>query len=622
MTSTAYAAEFTDGNQTGPGWRRRRAGRPGTPFPASIARHFPALAFAAAIVVGAWFLPDSVGTSAKMALAITALAIVGWTATRLPDSVVAVTAALLLVVTGVLPEEQLYSALGSELIWLLVAAFVIAAVVKGSGLMERLAFAAVRPFSGITPFFHVIAFVISMTAFLIPSTSGRAALLLPVYMALAERMPGEASRRALALLFPTVILLSAGGSMIGAGAHFVAVEAIYRAAHVSIGYMDWLLLAFPLTFLASHAAVWLIIALFIPAQERRVLLARPSGPSAPLSNKEVRIALALTVIVVLWLTAPWHGVGIALVAFGGAVMLLTSLFNSEKPKDVFRKVEVELLIFLAATFVIADAVILSGASTWMAEGAMALLPEGATGSLPLIVAFLTVIAVLSHLVINSRTARAAVLIPALSLPIAGFGHDVTLMVMVTVLGTGFCQTLMVSAKPVVIFGNAEGSTFTQADLMRLAIPLLPIKALLIIAFALLVWPHQMPAAQPADNETTHAEMVASPPAARAVVEEKVEPVLTGALCSRPQLETVMLATIRDRNMWAAGWWHVWDRLKRDGYRVERMPVKSIYLIENMVLLRANSIRFAANDLTPQAIGAARAACSGSIPLPRPNPRRA
>ncbi len=557
-----------------------------------------------------------------MALAITALAIVGWTATRLPDSVVAVTAALLLVVTGVLPEEQLYSALGSELIWLLVAAFVIAAVVKGSGLMERLAFAAVRPFSGITPFFHVIAFVISMTAFLIPSTSGRAALLLPVYMALAERMPGVASRRALALLFPTVILLSAGGSMIGAGAHFVAVEAIYRAAHVSIGYVDWLLLAFPLTFLASHAAVWLITALFIPAQERRILLARPSGPSAPLSNKEVRIALALTVIVVLWLTAPLHGVGIALVAFGGAVMLLTSLFNSEKPKDVFRKVEVELLIFLAATFVIADAVILSGASTWMAEGAMALLPEGATASLSLIVVFLTVIAVLSHLVINSRTARAAVLIPALSLPIAGFGHDVTLMVMVTVLGTGFCQTLMVSAKPVLIFGNAEGSSFTQADLTRLAIPLLPIKALLIIAFALLVWPHQMPAAQPTDNETAHAEIVAAPAAARVVVEEKVEPALTGALCSRPQLETVMLATIRDRNMWASGWWHVWDRLRRDGYRVERMPVKDIYLSENMVLLRANSIRLAASDLTPQAIGAARAACSGPIPLPRPNPRRA
>ena len=622
MTSSACAVELIDANRAGSGWPQRPAGRPGSQVFAFVFRHLPAAAIAVAIVIGAWFLPESVGASARMALAITALAIVGWTMTPLPDSVVAVAAALLLVVTGVLPEKQLYSALGSELIWLLVAAFVIAAVVKGSGLMERLAFAAVRPFSGITAFFHAIAFVISMTAFLIPSTSGRAALLLPVYMALAERMPGNSSRRALALLFPTVILLSAGGSMIGAGAHFVAVEAIYRAADVSIGYIDWLLLAFPLTFLASHAAVALIVALFVPKEERRAVLSRPSRVSAALSKKELRIGVALAVIVALWLTAPWHGMGIALVAFGGAIVLLTSLFSSEKPKEVFRKVEVELLIFLAATFVIADAVILSGASTWMAEGAMALLPERATGSLPLIIVFLTVIAVLSHLVINSRTARAAVLIPALSLPVAGFGHDVTLMVLVTVLGTGFCQTLMVSAKPVVIFGNAEGKTFTQSDLTRLAIPLLPVKALLIIGFALFVWPHQLPATQPAGNTAVHMQDLGTVPAVRAERAARSEPVLAGALCTRPQLQTVMLATIREQKMWASGWWHVWDRLTRDGFRVEHAPVKQIYRDDDMVLLRANSTRLAADDLAPDAVAAAWAACADPVPLPRPNPRRA
>ena len=545
MTSSAYAVELINANSSGPGRPPRLSGLIIALFSGPVAKHLLVCLIGVAIVAGTWCLPESVGTNAKMALAITALAIVGWTATRLPDSVVAVAAALLLVLTGVLPEKQLYSALGSELIWLLVASFVIAAVVRGSGLMERLAFAAVRPFSRITSFFHAVAFIISMTAFLIPSTSGRAALLLPVYIALAARMPGEPSRRALALLFPTVILLSAGGSMIGAGAHFVALEAIHRAADVSISYIDWMLLAFPLTFLASHAAVSLIIVLFVPRNERRVLLTRASGPSAPLSAKEVRIAFALMVIVALWLTASWHGIGIALVAVGGAIILLTSLFSSEKPKDVFRKVEVELLVFLAATFVIADAVILSGASTWMAERAMGLLPKGATDSLPLIAVFLTVIAVLSHLVINSRTARAAVLIPALSLPVAGLGHDVTLMVLITVIGTGFCQTLMVSAKPVIIFGNAEGKTFSQSDLTRLAIPLLPIKALLIIGFALFIWPHQIPEGKSADPQVSHMQVVASIPPASSEPKLMSEPVPARILCTGPQLRTMTLATIRD-----------------------------------------------------------------------------
>ena len=71
------------------------------------------------------------------------------------------------------------------------------------------------------------------------------------------------------------------------------------------------------------------------------------------------------------------------------------------------------------------------------------------------------------------------------------GHDVTLLILVTVLGTGFCQTMMASAKPVAVFGTLERETFTQSDLLRLAAPLLPIVFGLLVGFALLVWPHQL-----------------------------------------------------------------------------------------------------------------------------------
>ncbi|MCP4182622.1 MAG: SLC13 family permease, partial [Hyphomicrobiales bacterium] len=83
----------------------------------------------ALLVSTAWFLPDSIGTNGRLAIAITGLAIVGWALSPLPDSIVAIAAALALVITGVLPENKLFEALGSELIWLLVASFVIAAVV-------------------------------------------------------------------------------------------------------------------------------------------------------------------------------------------------------------------------------------------------------------------------------------------------------------------------------------------------------------------------------------------------------------------------------------------------------------------------------------------------------------
>ena len=85
------------------------------------------------------------------------------------------------------------------------------------------------------------------------------------------------------------------------------------------------------------------------------------------------------------------------------------------------------------------------------------------------------------------------LIPAAALPLAGLGHDAALMILVAVMGTGFCQSMMASAKPVAIFAGAEAedNSFTQADLFRLALPLAPMVTALLIAFALLVWPQQL-----------------------------------------------------------------------------------------------------------------------------------
>lgn len=576
------------------------------------------MAISAVILFAAWVLPHDLTDEPRIALAVTALAIVGWTLTPLPDSVVAVSAALALVLTGVVPDAQLYATLGRELVWLLLAAFVIAAVVKTSGLMQRLAFAAVSPFSGLTSFFHAVTFVIALTAFLIPSTSGRAALLLPVFMALADRMPGKASERALALLFPTVILLSAGGSIIGAGAHLVAVEAIDRSAGVSIGYVEWLMLAFPLTLFASHTAATLILLLFVPRKERTAVLSGRLPSQGPTDARQWRILAVLTCIVTLWITAPWHGVDIALVAVGGAVLLLTGPFTAQSPKQVFRQVEVELLVFLTATVVIADGIILSGASKWMAGAALDLLPASARHSTPLVVFFLASTAVLSHLIINSRSARAAVLLPAVTLPLAGLGHDVVTLALVTVLGTGFCQTMMASAKPVALFGNADRATFDQSDLLRLAIPLLPVKIVMITAFALFVWPHQLPESRERPTET------ASPVDVEGRTAPKAHSRTTA--CTAQRLNTMMLATIRDRAMWAAGWWHVWDRLRRDGYPIERGKIRKLYRGGDMVLLRAHSPRLYAPDVAPTAVAAAQQACRipaysqvlpDRIPIPKP-----
>ena len=372
---------------------------------------------AAGLSAALWFLPQTLAVEGRLALIVVVLAVIGWTLTRVPDSLVAIAGALLMVGLGVLQAEDLYASLGSEMIWLLLAAFVMAAVLKASGLLERLVFAAIRPFASVGSLFYGLALVIAFTAFLVPSTSGRAALLLPVFLVLAERLPDPRLVRPLALLFPTVILLSAGGSLIGAGAHFVAADTIGRATGHTIGYLDWLALAFPFALLSSLAGVWLILRLFVPTGLARNLIAPNRAAGTPLDGRQKAIAMVLAAVVAAWMTIPLHGLDVALVAIAGAAVLLSKAFTGLKPKEVFRQVEVELLVFLAATVVIAEGMTASGADRWLAEGALAVLPASVTDSLAMVVMITAFVALAAHLVITSRSARAAVLIPAFALPL-------------------------------------------------------------------------------------------------------------------------------------------------------------------------------------------------------------
>jgi solute carrier family 13 (sodium-dependent dicarboxylate transporter), member 2/3/5 len=494
-----------------------------------------------------WTQPEALGAEARVALIVTVLAMIGWTLTKIPESIVALGAAMALVLTGTVGEDRLFATLGSDLVWLLLAAFIIAAVIKDAGLAERM----VAPLTARRPRFAGFAFAlaagVALTALVLPSTSGRAALLLPVFLALLPLLPDARLARALALIFPTVILLSAGGSLIGAGAHLIAVEAMVATGAPRLDYLDWLMLGGPLAVLASAAGVALILALFVP---RGLWTARmaASDPAGPRTAQQSRILAVIVVLVALWLSEAWHGLGMSLVAMMGALVLLTRPFTNRKTKEVFRAVDMELILYMAATMLIAQAMTTTGADDWLAAQAMSALPPALLASSTGVVIGMSVIAVLAHLAIASRSARAAILIPAVALPMAGLGQDATLMILIAVMGTGFCQTLMSSAKPVAIYGLREEAGFSQADLLRLALPLGVVKAGLLVAFALFVWPKQIlspntsaPEAVPATASPQVLAIAPIPAAIRTALsampaETAQVPLLSSSLWPRPRPE--------------------------------------------------------------------------------------
>ncbi|MEW2399172.1 SLC13 family permease [Streptomyces sp. NPDC046862] len=450
-----------------------------------------ALSLCALLVVPGNF--PGLGPDARLTLAVFALATCAWIATPIDDTYIALGAGLALTVTGVISSDTLFGTLGDSTVWLLICAFVLAAAVTRTGLAGRAAVFLVGGARTVRQLTHLTTAALVVTAFAVPATSGRAALALPVFLALAKAL---ADRKRLvvmlALLFPTVILLSAVATLIGAGAHLITVSVLWEATGDRIGFTEWLLLGLPLAVVSSHLAAEAVLLTTTRRADRRgpvritaeQIQEHSDRPvTGPWSQAETRCALLLATVVLLWCAEPLHRVPPAVVALIGAVVASSPALGTVRLKDALKTVPWSLLLFMAATMAMGVALADSGAAKWLVSG----LPVSVTPAV-----FLTVVVVVStaaHLVLQSRSARSSVLVPLVVAAAVGAGVNPVAAALASTAAAGFCHTLPASAKPVTLFAEIPGTpTYTPRDLLRLSAVLAPLSAVLVLLFAVAVWP--------------------------------------------------------------------------------------------------------------------------------------
>ncbi|WP_205820236.1 MULTISPECIES: SLC13 family permease [unclassified Microbacterium] len=444
--------------------------------------------------------PGSITLPITITVTVFLLAVWAWTSTRLDDTLVAFLAAIALIVTGVLPASDFFASLGDETIWLLIGAFVIASAVSSSGLALRGASHLLRFARGPRSLFHLTTVALTVTAFAVPATSGRAALAVPVFTAVSATLPGrERVIRSLALLMPTVVLLSAVASLLGAGAHVITDQLLRAAGEQGFTFLSWLWFGLPLALVSSHLACELILWRFLRPEDRATPLrvdAAEIGRSAstavtgPLSAMERRAALLLGGVILLWSTEPLHHLPPALVALIGAVAAVTPGIGCLTFPAAIKRVPWSLLLFLAATLALASALTTTGAAAWLSSSALAPLRGlGAAGAVAFVIVVIA-ISIAAHLLIPSRSARSAAIIPVVIALAPAVGVSPMAAAFASTAAAGFCHTLPSSAKPVAMFADPDivRGGFTAQDLRRLSVLLAPAMFILVAVFALWVWP--------------------------------------------------------------------------------------------------------------------------------------
>ncbi len=435
----------------------------------------------------------ALGGDARLTLAVFALATCAWIGTPIDDTYIALGAGLALTTTGVISSDTLFGTLGDDTVWLLICAFVLAAAVARTGLAGRAAAFLVGGARSVRQLVHLTTAALVVTAFAVPATSGRAALALPVFLALAKAL---ADRKRLvvmlALLFPTVILLSAVATLIGAGAHLITVSVLWEATGDRIGFTQWLLLGLPLAVASSHLAAETVLLTTTRRADRKgpvhitaeEIQRHSENPvTGPWTQAEKRCALLLATVVALWCSEPLHHVPPAVVALIGAVVASSPALGTVRLKDALKTVPWSLLLFMAATMAMGVALADSGAAKWLVSG----LPADVTPAV-----FLGVVVAVStaaHLVLQSRSARSSVLVPLVIAAAVGAGVNPVAAALASTAAAGFCHTLPASAKPVTLFSDLPGTpTYTPRDLLRLSAVLAPLTAALVLFFAAAVWP--------------------------------------------------------------------------------------------------------------------------------------
>jgi di/tricarboxylate transporter len=244
-------------------------------------RTVAALVLALACVAGLALMPGELSPAGRIALGTFALTVIGWTLTKLNDTFVALFAALGLTLTATVQTENFFASLGNSVVWLMIGAFIVAKGLNQSGLSARFTTLAARRAGTVSQLFYLLTGVLLVTALIIPSTSARAALMLPVYQSMTVAFRDARLNRALALMLPANILMTGVASLVGAGAHLVINDAVGTLTGQPFTFVEWLLMGVPFAAVSAFGTTWLILHLFLDRERRRLPLTAETWCSLP-----------------------------------------------------------------------------------------------------------------------------------------------------------------------------------------------------------------------------------------------------------------------------------------------------------------------------------------------------
>lgn len=307
--------------------------------------------------------PAALGPTGGVTLAIVLVTLGLWATALVPGYFASLLLFASVLIAGLQPAPLVFSGFASAAVWLIISGFVIGAAVNATGLDARLADIIAPLVTRSYPrLVGGLMLACMILGFLMPSSVGRAVVMVPIGMALADRCGfakgsngriGIAAILAIGCNMPSFAILPSNiPNMVLAG----SAETLLG---VHFSYTDYLVLHYPvLGIVKSAVTVALVLALF------------PATVGAPLGGEAKQVAVGksgqgkviaiLLLTLAFWMTDSLHGINAAWIGLGAAVLLLAPRFGVVSPPAFKQSVDFGLLLFVAGALALGAVVGASG----------------------------------------------------------------------------------------------------------------------------------------------------------------------------------------------------------------------------------------------------------------------
>lgn len=430
--------------------------------------------------------PTGLSHQGYHSLVIFGLCVVLWVTNLIPLAVTSLLAMALIPVLGIMEAKKTYALFGNEAVFFILSAFVLAAVMTGSGLSTRLARGMLARFGRTPTRLALTVFLLSALLSFVMSEHAVAAMMFAVVVEISRALELPAGRSSYGKL---LYLAIAWGCVIGGIATFLggaraplAVGMLREATGKDFSFFEWMAAALPIVIPLLLLGFVLLLKLFprdIASIETGLQsLRRQRLEMGRISFNEQIVALIMVLTILAWV---FLGKQLGLASIGLLAVAALFVFRVVSWQAIEEYVNWGVILMYGGAITLASALEKSGAAKWLADQGL----SGLSSSPFLVIAIISLLSLLLTECI-SNAAVIAILMPiGMSLE-QSMGIDPRVMTLAIALpaGLAFCLPMGTPANAIVF-----SSGFLKIREMILpGLLIMTLAWLLFLASAWLVWP--------------------------------------------------------------------------------------------------------------------------------------